>query len=116
MLSLLNFTLCAPDDDDLSKFGDYADGIQFLKSEDGIKWYEAQKEFLSDTLKIAYVTSGVIAAINYDASKLFPINMSVIEVEALPENCTTENITNGSWKVDAGQVIYSPRAEEVISE
>lgn len=116
MLSLLNFTLCAPDDDDLSTFGEYAGGIQFLKSENGVKWYEAQKEFLSDTLKVAYISSGFVVAINSDVSKLFPINMSVIEVEALPENCTAGNITNGSWKVEGGQVVYSPRTEEVISE
>ncbi|MCU6214433.1 tail fiber assembly protein [Enterobacter bugandensis] len=116
MLSLLNFMLCKADKDDVAKFGDYADGIQFLKSEDGIKWYDAQKEFSSTTLKIAYIASGLVAAINSDVSKLFPINMSVIEVDSLPENCTAENITNGSWKVDGGQVVYSPRTEEVISE
>lgn len=116
MLSLLNFTLCLADESDVEKFGEYSESIQFLKSEDGIKWYEAQKAFESTTLKIAYVASGLIVAINSDASKLFPINMSVIETDVLPGNCTSDNITNGSWKVEGGQVIYSPRAEEVISE
>lgn len=116
MLSLSNFTLCAADEDDIEKFGTHAESIQFLKSEGGTKWYDAQGNFSSTTFKIAYVASGVITAINSDVSKLFPFNMSVIEVDALPENCTVENVTNGSWKVENGQIIYSPKAEEVTSE
>lgn len=87
-----------------------------MKSENGMKWYDVQKNFSSDTLKIAYIASGLVAAINSDVSKLFPINMSVIEVDSLPEHCTVENITSGSWRVEGGQVVYSPQTEEVINE
>lgn len=116
MLSLSIFNECEPDADDVEKYGIYASNIQFLKTSDAIKWYDAQKNFETLTFKITYLSGGEITAISKDASTLFPINMLVMEVESLPDNCTPENITNGDWKVEEGQIVYYPKTDEVTSE
>ncbi|MBM2962432.1 tail fiber assembly protein, partial [Escherichia coli] len=41
-------------------------------TEDGKNWYEEQKNFQDDTIKIAYTSDGVIVAINKDVSTINP--------------------------------------------
>lgn len=77
-------------------------GILFLRDEDGNDWYESQKGFSSDTLKIAYNSEGVICSAYTDVSKLWPVNMSVTEinVSGLPEGF----VVDGNWVYDGKAV------------
>lgn len=61
-------------------------GVGFLQSEDGTDWYESQKSFAKETLKVGYdPETKVIKTVSYDVSSLFPNDMSVGEVEKFPK-------------------------------
>ena len=86
----------------------------YLHDDNGIDWYAAQKLFSPDTVKLAYDESGIICAINSDVSMLWPIGLSVVELNPtkLPKRC----LANGEWVFDGKKVsqrIYS--AEEMMA-
>lgn len=67
-------------------------GAYFLESDDGQDWYECQSLFSDDTAKIMYDHEGVIWGVvnkpvpqrgnTYSVSMLWPVNMSVAEIDA----------------------------------
>lgn len=60
--------------------------ILFLKSECGKDWYECQKEFSKESIKIMVDSDFKIISACKDISMLFPDNCSVYEVEILDIN------------------------------
>ncbi|ECC9153538.1 tail fiber assembly protein [Salmonella enterica subsp. salamae] len=91
-------------------------GAYFLESEDGQDWYECQSLFSDDTAKIMYDHEGVIWGVvntpvpqrgnTYAVSMLWPVNMSVAEIDAAdcPDDCRGD----GSWLYRDGQVLPVP--------
>lgn len=85
-------------------------------SEDGQDWYECQKKFADDTIKIMYDSNGIIRSIvaepimarggSLAVSALpGPEDCSVIEIEgALPEGCSI----NGKWMIDGNKITSVP--------
>ncbi|MGL5023740.1 MAG: hypothetical protein ACRC5S_10580 [Cetobacterium sp.] len=57
--------------------------ILYLKSECGKDWYECQKEYEENTLKIMVDSQGRIISVSKDISMLFPEDCSVYEVKNL---------------------------------
>lgn len=53
----------------------------FLKSSEGVDWYECQSHFSTKTLKIQYDDKGIIDQASFDVTKLVPVNYSVSEVK-----------------------------------
>lgn len=82
MANFKNFTKYTPTDkEDL-----FIMGVTFLKSEEGTDWYECQKEFSKDTLKVVYDPSTKqIISVSYDVSSLFPMGLSIGEVKTFPK-------------------------------
>lgn len=60
--------------------------ILFLKSECGKDWYECQKEFSKESIKIMVDSDFKIISASQDISMLFPENCSVYEVKDLDIN------------------------------
>ncbi|MGL5209049.1 hypothetical protein [Cetobacterium sp.] len=60
--------------------------ILFIKSECGKDWYECQKEFSEETIKIMVNSDLKIISASQDVSMLFPENCSVYEVKNLDIN------------------------------
>ncbi|WP_083764685.1 tail fiber assembly protein [Sodalis glossinidius] len=88
-------------------------GAIFLISEDGQDWYECQKTFQPETMKIEYETNGVIRSMGYDISGFCPEGCSVAEVSEWPE----EAAANRKWCFLNGQVV--PRvytADELMEQ
>lgn len=81
-------------------------GVSFLKDESGHDWYDAQKEFNKDKLKIVYSSDGIIRSADYDISALWPVNMSIAEIEkeAIPEKFSI----NGEWLFDGEKITLAP--------
>ncbi|MDE1478333.1 tail fiber assembly protein [Xenorhabdus bovienii] len=73
--NIRNFKKYEPDD---LTFGE---NVIYLISDDGQDWYECQKKYREDTLKVEYYEDGTIARVSRDASRLCPYNASVIEIE-----------------------------------
>ena len=69
--------------------------IVWLFSEDGKNWYEEQKNFASDTIKVAYNERGRVVWVGKDVTGIEPTNVSIIE---LPDITTNRRITTpGYW-------------------
>ncbi|EIX6823240.1 tail fiber assembly protein [Escherichia coli] len=69
--------------------------IVWLFSEDSKNWYEEQKNFASDTIKVAYNERGRVVWVGKDVTGIEPTNVSIIE---LPDITTNRRITApGYW-------------------
>ena len=62
-------------------------GVMFFRSEDGQDFYEAIKQMKEDTMKVLYV-DGIVTGFSHDASSLYPLGASLIEIPAdnVPED------------------------------
>ncbi|EFI9716751.1 tail fiber assembly protein [Escherichia coli] len=69
--------------------------VTWLFSEDGKNWYEEQKNFASDTIKVAYNERGRVVWVGKDVTGIEPTNVSIIE---LPDITANRRITApGYW-------------------
>lgn len=84
-------------------------GVIWLFSEDGKNWYEEQKNFSADTIKIAYDKNNVIVRIDKDVSTINPDGLSVVELPDITANRRAD--ISGNWMFLDGQVVkrsYTP--------
>lgn len=84
-------------------------GVVWLFDEDGKNWYEEQKKFSADSLKIAYDKNNIIVDINKDVSAINPEECSVVELPDITANRRAD--VSGRWMFNGEQVskrIYSP--------
>lgn len=78
-------------------------GIAFLQADAETDWYASQAQFASDTLKVVYDASGIICSSDTDASRLWPLNLSVAEI---PEADVPEGFTvDRKWMYSGGKII-----------
>ncbi|WP_320712080.1 tail fiber assembly protein [Enterobacter asburiae] len=80
--------------------------IIFLKDENDVDWYDAQKLFAKDTLKVVFDGANVIRSFSTDASMLNPVDMSVGECD-ISDVPAGLNIF-GEWIFDGGKIIAAP--------
>ncbi|HDY3114003.1 TPA: tail fiber assembly protein [Salmonella enterica] len=66
--------------------------------EDGKNWYEEQKQFSADTLKIAYDKNNIIVDINKNISAINPEGCSVVELPDITANRRAD--VSGRWMYD----------------
>ncbi|EAV3896232.1 phage tail protein [Salmonella enterica] len=78
--------------------------VMFLFSEDGQEWYECQKQFAPDTIKVAYDADGVIRSLSLDVSALWPDGLSVAEVPDTTSNRRAD--ISGRWGFDGTTIVY----------
>ncbi|QCT18477.1 tail fiber assembly protein [Jejubacter calystegiae] len=95
-----DFSLYYPEDDALP------DGVLFLRSDNGADWYEVQQRFSEETLKVVFDNRGVICSAEKDASGLWPLGCSVVEVDA--DNIPAGFAVNGQWQYAAGKITPVP--------
>lgn len=77
--------------------------IKWLYSDDGKNWYEEQKNFQPDTLKMVYDHNGVIICIEKDVSAINPEGASVVELPDITANRRAD--ISGKWMFKDGVVI-----------
>lgn len=78
-------------------------GVSYLQDDDGNDWYESQKLFEPDTLKIATDDNGNIVSIERDVSMLNPIGFNVTEIAQ--ENVPADLQNDGTWMINANAEI-----------
>ncbi|MDR2243314.1 MAG: tail fiber assembly protein [Providencia alcalifaciens] len=78
MVSYKNFTI-SNNQDFLEKYPDF---VLVLEDETGNDWYELQKNFKEDTLKILFDCEGRIVSHSVDVSTLTPTHLSIAEVSS----------------------------------
>ncbi|EFY4858224.1 tail fiber assembly protein [Salmonella enterica] len=89
-------------------------GVIWLYSEDGKNWYDEQKNFAADTLKIAYDQNGVIVNISKDVSTINPTGLSVVELPNITANRRAD--IYGGWVFDGEKVIKRVYTTEELSK
>lgn len=60
--------------------------VSLAFSEDDKNWYEEQKNFASDTIKMVYTGDGRVVWVGKDVTGIEPRNASVIEVPDITAN------------------------------
>ena len=85
-------------------------GVVWLWSEDGKNWYEEQKNFQEDTIKLAYTAEGIIVAIDQAVSVIHPEGLSVVELPDITANRRAD--ISGNWMFKDGAVIKRTYTEE----
>ncbi|YAP79409.1 tail fiber assembly protein [Xenorhabdus stockiae] len=110
MRNLKNFQSYQPDN---PKFGD----CSYIQSADGVDWYEAQKLFAPETLKVVYDANGVVINYSTDASMLFPNGFSVVELDKghAPDGLNV----HGDWQYDGEKIVervYTPAELQQVAE
>lgn len=111
--NIKNFRPSHPSEKNIQDWIDRAGCVpgMFLKSDCGKDWYECQALFSDDTIKVFYDADSIIRAIIdrplpgfrpgvIDVNAVFPVNLSVAEVESVPAGC---NIY-GEWVFDGVSV------------
>ncbi|SIY57340.1 tail fiber assembly protein [Shigella sonnei] len=72
-------------------------GVVWLFCEDGKNWYEEQKNFQPDTIKIAYDENNIIVAVSKDVSTINPEGLSIVEVPDITANRHADNNGTTIW-------------------
>lgn len=63
------------------------EGIQYFIDDSGNDWFKSLPEFKKKyTLAIENET-GIIRSISEDAARIYPLNLSVIDIDELPSGC-----------------------------
>ncbi|MBT9429956.1 tail fiber assembly protein [Candidatus Symbiopectobacterium endolongispinus] len=111
MKSIKNFKRYHPDSAD-KKALELSVGAIFLISEDGQDWYECQKSFQPDTMKVEYEADGVIRSMGYYISGFCPEGCSVAEVSEWPK----ESVPNRKWCFVDGEVVSRVYTADKLKE
>lgn len=90
-----NFKLYEPDDKKLPT-------ALYLRDDTGNDWYSAIDSFSLDTFKISYRDDGLIIGCELDATGIFPVNLSVVEIA--PADVPAELFPDGSWFYKDGKL------------
>lgn len=77
--------------------------VVWFFSEDGKNWYEEQKYFTDDTIKIAYDKDNIIRYVKKDVTAIRPDGLSVVEVPDITANRRAD--ISGNWMFKDGTVI-----------
>ncbi|HED1541878.1 TPA: tail fiber assembly protein [Kluyvera cryocrescens] len=106
MIHLKNFTEYKPSSETEKQLVYPGIPVLFLRSDDGIDWYQAQTSFKKDTMKIAYDINGVIAGYSTDVSTLVPYDCSVVEMQLkdVPDGMTNDS----TWQYVDGLITKIP--------
>lgn len=108
MINLKNFVVYKPETPAFN-----VDAI-YIKAETGEDWYQAQKDFSHDTIKIMYRADGFIAAVAKDVTTLFPAMHSVVEVDE--KTVPSDISTPGKWAFVGGKIVIREKPiEEVVA-
>ncbi|EAP9189580.1 tail fiber assembly protein [Escherichia coli] len=107
MINFRKFTSYTPDED---KSELVEAGVVFLRDENGNDWYECQKFFHENTIKIVYDSDNIVVSISNDVSTLWPVGASVAEIETLPDGADID----GNWIFDGENVVERVRTADEL--
>lgn len=107
MNNFKNFTSYTPGEDKAELI---EAGVVFLQDENGNDWYECQKLFSENTVKVVYDSNNIIVSISNDVSTLWPVEASVAETESLPDGVDI----NGNWIFDGQNVVERTQSADEL--
>ncbi|MES4610993.1 MAG: tail fiber assembly protein [Ewingella sp.] len=75
-------------------------GIQYFKDESGKDWFKSLPKFTRKFSLAIENDTGVIRSISEDASRLYPVGLTVVDIDTLPEGCDI----SGAWRWSGGKI------------
>lgn len=90
------------------------EGIQYFIDADGNDWFKSLPEFTKKFSLAIDNDTGVIRSISEDASRLYPVGMTVVETDSLPDGCDIF----GNWVFKNGAIVprdIPPEEKELIA-
>lgn len=112
MRIIRNFTKYHPSEEAVRRFG--LPDACFIKSEDGQCWYDVQNSFDKDTWKILIDDLGNIVQLVKNIEMSFPIDMTVVELDELPEGF--DDITRRDWELVKNKLVKRKVTPEQLNE
>lgn len=83
-------------------------GVIFFVSDEGRDWYDSQKEYSKDLLKVGYdPKTKVIVTSSYDVSSINPNGLSVADVKSFPKRFNID--------IPSGEFMFDEEKEIVIT-
>ncbi|MFO6300490.1 tail fiber assembly protein [Rahnella selenatireducens] len=93
--------------------------VNFIGDSFGNDWYQLQKKFLENSIKIVYEEpNGLIISASYDVSALWPQSFNIAELDSVPDDFTLP-VTGGCWTFDGEKIvnrIYSKAESKEIAD
>lgn len=80
------------------------DGIQYFKDETGKDWFKYLPQFTRQYSLAIENGTGIIRSISEDASRLYPVGFTVVDIDSLPDGCDI----SGGWLYKSGEVLPAP--------
>lgn len=91
------------------------DGIQYFIDTTGQDWFKSLPKFDKKYSLAIENDTGVIRSISEDVSRLYPVGLTVVDVDSLPEGCDIF----GGWVFDGEKIvtrIYTPEELQAQAE
>lgn len=91
------------------------EGVQYFKDESGLDWFEYLPKFTKKYSIAIENDTGVVRSISEDTSRLYPVGLTVVDVDSLPDGCDIF----GGWIFDGEKVVprtYTPEELQVQAE
>lgn len=76
-------------------------GIQYFKDESGKDWFKSLPDFTKRYSLAIENDTGIIRSISEDTSRLYPVGLTVVDVNTLPDGCDIL----GGWVFNGTRVI-----------
>lgn len=88
----------------------YIENVQFFISDEGVDFYDSF-ELFKLKYKIGFDKEGIVRTVSEDVSAIYPVGLSVADVDSLPEGFSIES----EWVFKDGTIEkYEPTKEECI--
>ena len=104
MTILTNFKEYTPESPELKDLKDQLN-VVFIRSDEGMDWYQAQKLFKPDLLKVIFDSeTGVIIGTGTDITEMWPNGYSIADVE-YDLNATPQSLQGKIFKKTTGKIV-----------
>lgn len=87
------------------------DGVQYFIDATGKDWFKSLPEFTKKYSLAIENDTGVIRSISEDASRLYPVGLTVVDVDSLPDGCDIF----GGWVFNGKKIVPRTYSQEEIS-
>ena len=90
----------------------YGPNFQYFIDEQSRDWFESLHLFTKKYSLAIETDTGIIRSITDDASTLYPVGFSVVDVDELPNGCSDD----GTWAFDGTDIQQLPQQDELVAK
>jgi hypothetical protein len=87
------------------------EGVQYFKDTAGLDWFNSLSKFTKKYSLAIENDTGVIRSISEDTSRLYPVGLTVVDVDNLPDGCDIF----GGWVFNGKKIVARTYSQEELS-